>query len=31
MSQSLPYDEIKLDGNVKLEVLISTPNDSDIG
>ena len=31
MSQSLPYDEIKFDNNVKLEGIINTPDDSDIG
>ena len=31
MSQPLPYDEIKLDKNVKLEVIINTLDDSDIG
>ena len=30
MSESLPYDEIKLDNNVKLEDIIKTPDDSDI-
>ena len=31
MSQSLPYDKIKLDKNVKLEDILNTPNDSEIG
>ena len=31
MSQSLPYDEIKFDSNVKLEDILNTPDDSDIG
>ena len=31
MSQPLPYDEIKFDKNVKLEDIINTPDDSDIG
>ena len=31
MSQTLTYDEIKFDGNVKLEGLLKTPDDSDIG
>ena len=31
MSESLPYDEIKFDNNVKLEDILSTPDDSDIG
>ena len=31
MSQSLPYDEIKFDKNVKLEENLNTPDDSDIG
>ena len=31
MSEPLPYDEIKFDNNVKLEDLIKTPDDSDIG
>ena len=31
MSQPLPYDEIKFDKNVKLEDIISTADDSDIG
>ena len=31
MSQSLPYDEIKFDTNVKLEDILNTPDDSDIG
>ena len=30
MSQPLPYDEIKLDKNVKLEDILNTPDDSDI-
>ena len=31
MSQPLPYDEIKFDKNVKLEELLNTLDDSDIG
>ena len=31
MSEYLPYDEIKFDNNVKLENILSTPDDSDIG
>ena len=31
MSESLPYDEIKFDNNVKLEDILNTPDDSDIG
>ena len=31
MSQPLPYDEIKFDRSVKLEEILNTPNDSDIG
>ena len=31
MSQSLPYDEIKFDKNVKLEDILNTPDDSDNG
>ena len=31
MSQSLPYDEIKFDNNIKLEDILYTPDDSDIG
>ena len=31
MSQHLPYDEIKFDRNVKLEEILKTPDDSDIG
>ena len=31
MSESLPYDEIKLDKNVELEDILKTPDDSDIG
>ena len=31
MNQPLPYDEIKFDKNVKLEDIINTPDDSDIG
>ena len=31
MSQMLPYDEIKFDNNVKLEDILNTPVDSDIG
>ena len=30
-SQSLPYDEIKYDKNVKLEEILNTTDDSDIG
>ena len=31
MSEYLPYDEIKFDRNVKLEDVLDTPDDSDIG
>ena len=31
MSQALPYDEIKFDKNVKVEAILKTPDDSDIG
>ena len=31
MSQTLPYDEIKFDKNVKLEVILNSPDDDDIG
>ena len=31
MSESLPYDEIKFDNVVKLEDILDTPDDSDIG
>ena len=31
MSQSLLYDKIKFDGYVKLEDILNTPDDSDIG
>ena len=31
MVQPLPYDEIKFDRNVKLEDILNTPDDSDIG
>ena len=31
MSQPLPYDEIKFDNNVKLEDILNTPDDNDIG
>ena len=31
MSQSLPFDELKFDNNVKLEDTLNTPDDSDIG
>ena len=31
MSQSFPYGEIKFDGNVKLEKILNTSDDSDIG
>ena len=30
-SQPLSYDEIKFDNNVKLEDILNTPDDSDIG
>ena len=30
-SQPLPYDEIKYDNNIKLEDILNTPDDSDIG
>ena len=30
MSQMLPYDEIMSDKNVKLEVILNIPDDSDI-
>ena len=30
-SESLPYDEIKFDKNIKLEDILNTPDDSDIG
>ena len=31
MSQPSPYDGIKLDNNVKLEDILNTPDDNDIG
>ena len=31
MGQLLPYDEMKFDKNVKLEEILNTPDDSDIG
>ena len=31
MSEPLPYDEIKFDNNVKLEDILNTPDDCDIG
>ena len=31
MSQSLPYDEIKLDRTVNIEDIINTPDDSGFG
>ena len=31
MSQPLPCDEIEFDGHVRLEKILNTPNDSDIG
>ena len=31
MSQYLPYDEIKFNNTVKLEDILNTPDDSDIG
>ena len=31
MSQPLPYDEIKFDNDIKLEDILNTPDDSDIG
>ena len=31
MSQYLPYDEFKFDNTVKLEDILNTPDDSDIG
>ena len=31
MSQPLPYDEIKFDNNVKLEDILNSPDDSNIG
>ena len=31
MSEPLPYDEIEFDNIVKLEVILNTPDDSDIG
>ena len=31
MSQYLPYDDIKFDNNIKLEDILNTPDDSEIG
>ena len=31
MSEYLPYDEIKFDKNVRLEEILNTPDNSDIG
>ena len=31
MSEALPYDEIRLDNQVKLESILDTPDDNDIG
>ena len=31
MSETLPYDEIKFDRNIKLEDILTTPDDSNIG
>ena len=31
MSQTLPYDENKFEGNVKFEVILNTPDDNDTG
>ena len=31
MCQPLPYDEVKIDKNVKLEDILNTPDDKDIG
>ena len=31
MSENLPYDEFKFDNIVKLEDILNTPDDSDIG
>ena len=31
MSEYLPHDEIKLDRNVKVEDILNTPHDSNIG
>ena len=31
MSQKLPYDEIKFDGNVKIEDILNTPDKIDYG
>ena len=31
MSEPLPYDEIKFDRDIKLEDILNTPDDSDIG
>ena len=31
MSEPLPYDEIKFDRDVKLEDILNTPDDSNVG
>ena len=31
MSEPLPYDDIKFDNNIKLEDILNTPDDGDIG
>ena len=31
MSESLPYDEIKFDNIVKIEDILKTPDDTDLG
>ena len=31
MSEPLPYDETKIDKNVKLKDILNTPDDNDIG
>ena len=31
MSEPLPYDEIKFNGDVKIEDILYTPDESDIG
>ena len=31
MSEPLPYDEIKFDGDIKLEDILNTTDDSDVG
>ena len=31
MIESLPYDEFKIDKNINLEDIITTPDDSDVG